>query len=64
VATRAVAGGVALTMESNANGGRELSALPLCRSLVEAHGGRISAVARPEGGTRLVVWLPLPPDGR
>jgi len=64
VATRAVAGGVALTMESNASGGRELPALPLCRSMVEAHGGRISVVARPEGGTRVVVWLPLPPDGR
>jgi two-component system NtrC family sensor kinase len=33
--------------------------LPLCRSVVEAHGGRISLDPLPGGGTRATVWLPL-----
>lgn len=32
--------------------------LPLARAIVEAHGGRISAANRPEGGARLVIELP------
>lgn len=33
--------------------------LPLCRSVVEAHGGRIALAPLPGGGTRATVWLPL-----
>ncbi|MDB5953716.1 ATP-binding protein [Ramlibacter sp.] len=36
--------------------------LPLCRSVVQAHGGRISLALRPGGGTRVTVWLPLDGD--
>ena len=33
--------------------------LAICRAIVEAHGGRISAQRRAEGGTRMVFTLPL-----
>ena len=32
--------------------------LPLCREIVEAHGGRLSLSNRPEGGLLVSVWLP------
>jgi nitrogen fixation/metabolism regulation signal transduction histidine kinase len=32
--------------------------LPLCREIVEAHGGRISLANRAEGGLTVSVWLP------
>jgi two-component system, NtrC family, nitrogen regulation sensor histidine kinase NtrY len=32
--------------------------LPLCREIVEAHGGRLSLANRPEGGLQVSVWLP------
>ena len=32
--------------------------LPLCREIIEAHGGRISLQSRPEGGLSVKVWLP------
>ena len=34
--------------------------LAIARGLVEAHGGRIWAEARPEGGTRVAFTLPVP----
>lgn len=33
--------------------------LPLCRAVAEEHGGRMSLAARPEGGTRASLWLPV-----
>jgi two-component system sensor histidine kinase KdpD len=33
--------------------------LSICKGIVEAHGGSIRAENRPEGGTRVVIWLPL-----
>ncbi len=33
--------------------------LSICRGLVEAHGGRMTAENRPEGGTRFIIHLPL-----
>ncbi|HEY0824715.1 MAG TPA: ATP-binding protein [Ramlibacter sp.] len=33
--------------------------LPLCQSVVQAHGGRIALTPLPGGGTRACVWLPL-----
>lgn len=35
--------------------------LPLCRRIVEDHRGRITLAARPQGGTRVTVWLPAEP---
>lgn len=32
--------------------------LPLCREIVEAHGGRLSLANRPEGGLQVSIWLP------
>jgi two-component system nitrogen regulation sensor histidine kinase NtrY len=32
--------------------------LPLCREIVEAHGGRISLHNRPQGGLNVSLWLP------
>ena len=37
--------------------------LAIARKVVEGHGGRIWAEARPEGGTRMAFTLPLPPPG-
>jgi len=51
--------------------GRKESATPgvglglaICRAIVEAHGGRISAQTRPQGGARFVFDLPrgVPPS--
>lgn len=42
---------------SRAAGGAGLG-LAICKSIVEAHGGRIELIARSEGGTRAVVDLP------
>ncbi|QDE33295.1 ATP-binding protein [Shewanella polaris] len=33
--------------------------LPLCREIIEAHGGRISMQNRPQGGLSVKVWLPV-----
>ncbi len=33
--------------------------LPICRTILEAHGGTIVAENRSEGGARLVVTLPI-----
>ncbi len=33
--------------------------LPICKTIIEAHGGTISAENRKEGGTRFVIKLPL-----
>jgi signal transduction histidine kinase len=35
--------------------------LPLCREIVEAHGGRLRLQSRRGGGTVVSVWLPPPP---
>jgi hypothetical protein len=37
--------------------------LPLCREVVEAHGGRLSLSNRDGGGLEVILWLPprLPP---
>ncbi|MGH8399905.1 MAG: sensor histidine kinase, partial [Gammaproteobacteria bacterium] len=35
--------------------------LPLCREIVEAHGGRLSLVNRAQGGLSVNVWLPMHP---
>ncbi|MGB9428547.1 MAG: ATP-binding protein [Gammaproteobacteria bacterium] len=34
--------------------------LPLCREIVEAHGGRISVANRAQGGLTVSIWLPAP----
>ena len=34
--------------------------LPLCREIVEAHGGRLALANRPKGGLAVTVWLPEP----
>ncbi len=36
--------------------------LPLCREIVEAHGGTLRLQSRPGGGTAVSVWLPAPPQ--
>jgi signal transduction histidine kinase len=35
--------------------------LPICRSILEAHGGSIIASNRPEGGARFAFTLPVSP---
>jgi two-component system sensor histidine kinase BaeS len=37
--------------------------LAICRAIVRSHGGRIEAGASPLGGLRVVVTLPLQPEG-
>lgn len=32
--------------------------LPLCREIVEAHGGHLRIEARDDGGTAVIIWLP------
>jgi signal transduction histidine kinase len=32
--------------------------LPLCREIVEAHGGALRIQGRPNGGTSVSFWLP------
>jgi signal transduction histidine kinase len=32
--------------------------LPLCREIVEAHGGRLRIERREGGGTAVVCWIP------
>ncbi len=36
--------------------------LAIAASIVEAHGGRISATSRPGSGTKVMIWLPLKAD--
>lgn len=36
--------------------------LPLCREIIEAHGGRIELQARDGGGTSVICWLPADTD--
>jgi signal transduction histidine kinase len=38
--------------------------LPLCRRIVEEHGGRITLANRPDGGAVATVWLPASPADR
>lgn len=33
--------------------------LPLCREIIEAHGGRLSLANRAEGGLQVSIWLPM-----
>lgn len=33
--------------------------LSICKGIIEAHGGRIKAISRPEGGVRMLLQLPL-----
>ncbi len=46
---------------TRAEGGTGLG-LAICQSVVEAHGGQITARSEPEHGTTLEVRLPLPPE--
>lgn len=36
--------------------------LPLCREILEAHGGRLTLQSRPGSGTSVTCWLPPPPE--
>ncbi len=47
----------------DAYGGGTGVGLAICRRAVEAHGGTIEAVSRPEGGTEIVFTLPANPGG-
>lgn len=38
--------------------------LPICRGIVEAHGGHIRAEERPGGGTAFIITLPLTEQGK
>jgi signal transduction histidine kinase len=46
-----------LPFYSSKPGGSGLG-LPLCREIVEAHGGRLRIERRPGGGTAVICWLP------
>jgi two-component system sensor histidine kinase KdpD len=46
----------------NAAGGGVGLGLAICRGIVTAHGGRITAVRREGGGLRMVIRLPLPAE--
>jgi nitrogen fixation/metabolism regulation signal transduction histidine kinase len=46
-----------LPFYSTKKGGSGLG-LPLCREIVDSHGGRLSIEQRPEGGTLVRCWLP------
>jgi PAS domain S-box-containing protein len=37
--------------------------LPICHSIISAHGGNMRAISNPEAGASLVVTLPLHPEG-
>ncbi|MCL4368804.1 MAG: GAF domain-containing protein [Actinobacteria bacterium] len=37
--------------------------LPICKEIVDRHGGRIELASRPGQGTRVTVWLPVPYAG-
>jgi signal transduction histidine kinase len=37
--------------------------LPLCREVVESHGGRLNLANRRQGGLAVTIWLPDPPAG-
>ncbi len=47
---------------SRRTGGRGLG-LSICRAILEAHGGQISAEASPLGGLRILLVLPSDPEG-
>ena len=36
--------------------------LTLCSAIVKAHGGHMTAENRPEGGARVILWLPAGTD--
>ncbi|MFO0869655.1 MAG: sensor histidine kinase KdpD [Pirellulales bacterium] len=36
--------------------------LAICRAILQAHGGRITAANRPQGGAEFVLFLPVPQD--
>ena len=37
--------------------------LPLCREIIEAHGGRLSLANRAGGGLVVSIWLPMHAGG-
>jgi len=52
------AGAIAIWIEDSGSGLRSWSGLAVCRSIVDAHGGHISAEPRNDGGADLKVVLP------